>query len=370
MAYPFNGYTIVLDVGHGNKTFPPSKGVYKDGKGYAEHDFNSKLAVAVQELLEFNGFKTIMYQKPFSSEVSLVKRTNHYNRLDIDLVWSIHANAGNKTADGRCAFYWHTNSSTRKLAQMFAEEVKNAGYNTHGDGTHASMVGSWTNMHIIRESKADAILTENGFMTNDLPGINDDFELVFGSKQDEYIYDMARVHAKSISRHFGLKFRDFEDEPKVSPAPNTKTKPSQVKSQKYYRVRSSWKNAKSQKGAFLKLSGAKDVADKHGYNVYDWNGKSVYVGNSKPKGRTKVILPNATYWVKSPLFSGSGVRAVQEALASVYFYPDKGAKNNGIDGYYGVKTADAVKRFQSVHGLKTDGDYGPATRAKLLQVMK
>lgn len=92
---------------------------------------------------------------------------------------------------------------------------------------------------------------------------------------------------------------------------------------------------------------------------------------SKPKAKSKSIsLPNATYWVKNPLFNGSGVRAVQEALASVYFYPEKGAKNNGIDGYYGAKTADAVRRFQSVNGLKADGDYGPATRAKLLQVMK
>ncbi|QGX65945.1 hypothetical protein GPA07_11020 [Bacillus sp. ms-22] len=37
---------------------------------------------------------------------------------------------------------------------------------------------------------------------------------------------------------------------------------------------------------------------------------------------------------------------MQEALAAVYFYPDKGAKNNGIDGYYSPKTENAVKRFQ------------------------
>ncbi|OEI74332.1 hypothetical protein BG616_08940 [Bacillus subtilis] len=31
--------------------------------------------------------------------------------------------------------------------------------------------------------------------------------------------------------------------------------------------------------------------------------------------------------------------------------PDKGAKNNGIDGVYGPKTANTVKWFQSVCGL-------------------
>ena len=85
---------------------------------------------------------------------------------------------------------------------------------------------------------------------------------------------------------------------------------------------------------------------------------------AKPAAK-KYPLPDATYWVKKPLFSGTGVRQVQEALASIYFYPEKGAKNNGVDGYYGAKTADAVKRFQSVNGLKADGKYGPATKKVL-----
>lgn len=85
---------------------------------------------------------------------------------------------------------------------------------------------------------------------------------------------------------------------------------------------------------------------------------------AKPAAK-KYPLPDTTYWVKKPVFSGTGVRQVQEALASIYFYPEKGAKNNGVDGYYGAKTADAVKRFQSVNGLKADGDYGPATKKVL-----
>lgn len=55
---------------------------------------------------------------------------------------------------------------------------------------------------------------------------------------------------------------------------------------------------------------------------------------------------------------------------AVYFYPDKGAKNNGIDGYYGPKTANAVKRFQLMHGLAADGIYGPKTKAKLEKLLK
>lgn len=67
---------------------------------------------------------------------------------------------------------------------------------------------------------------------------------------------------------------------------------------------------------------------------------------------------------------GTAVRHIQEALAALYFYPDKGAKNNGIDGFYGPKTADAVKRFQLMNGLGADGIYGPKTKAKLELLLK
>ncbi|WP_144666558.1 peptidoglycan-binding protein [Bacillus altitudinis] len=68
---------------------------------------------------------------------------------------------------------------------------------------------------------------------------------------------------------------------------------------------------------------------------------------------------------------GSAVTQLQNALAAVYFYPDKGAKNNGIDGIYGPKTANAVKRFQSTQaGIANDGIYGSATRTKLVAALK
>src|SRR5690625_3180787 len=89
---------------------------------------------------------------------------------------------------------------------------------------------------------------------------------------------------------------------------------------------------------------------------------------SKPKTSSK--LPNATYRARKPYPSGSGVRKVQQAFASVYYYRDKSAKNNGIDGSYGPKTANAVKRYQGMHGLTADGIYGPATRKSLLKNMK
>ncbi|ATH94553.1 MULTISPECIES: N-acetylmuramoyl-L-alanine amidase [Bacillus] len=92
--------------------------------------------------------------------------------------------------------------------------------------------------------------------------------------------------------------------------------------------------------------------------------------SSKKQTSKKYTLPSGIYKVKSPLMKGTAVRQIQEALATLYFYPDKKAKNHGIDGYYGPKTANAVKRFQLMHGLSADGIYGPKTKAKIEALLK
>lgn len=47
--------------------------------------------------------------------------------------------------------------------------------------------------------------------------------------------------------------------------------------EKYYRVRKTWADAKSQLGAYKVLQNAKDCVDKNpGYTAYDWDGNAVY----------------------------------------------------------------------------------------------
>ncbi|MCY8488743.1 N-acetylmuramoyl-L-alanine amidase [Bacillus atrophaeus] len=93
-------------------------------------------------------------------------------------------------------------------------------------------------------------------------------------------------------------------------------------------------------------------------------------GLSSSSKKSSSTLPSGIYKVKSPLMKGAAVKQIQKALAALYFYPDKGAKNNGIDGVYGPKTANAVKRFQMMHGLSADGIYGPKTKAKIETLLK
>jgi N-acetylmuramoyl-L-alanine amidase len=194
--------SVGLDIGHGANTFPPSKGVYLAGKGYPEHSFNSQLGIALEKELERHGIKVHKIQEPFSNDVPLTTRTNFYNARNVDLVWSLHANySGNKDVEGVCSFYWHDHKESERAARLFVDEVKKAGFKTHGNGLHASMTGSWTNLHIVRETKMTAVLTENGFMSNP-----NDFKRLFQDKS--YIEKMAVVHAKAICRFFNIKYKE------------------------------------------------------------------------------------------------------------------------------------------------------------------
>lgn len=57
--------------------------------------------------------------------------------------------------------------------------------------------------------------------------------------------------------------------------------------------------------------------------------------------------------------TGQEVRNIQTRLKSWGYY------DYSIDGIYGWRTANAVKRFQSKHGLMPDGVAGPATLEKI-----
>src|SRR5690625_3588711 len=352
--------TIAIDIGHGSNTFPPSKGVTRGGKGYAEHTFNSKLAVELDKRLRSIGFKTILYQKPFSKDIPLTQRTNYYNAQKVDLVFSIHANAnGNPKVNGRCVFYWGTSAQSKKLAEIIVANIKKAGYTTHGNGLHAGVRGSWTNLHINRETNMPAVLVENGFMTGDK-----DFDLIFGNKQDQYIKDMAKVHVDSISEYFGVK----SDAATKTDAPSEPSTPTT--SDNLYRVRKAWSDAKTQLGAFKSLANARALANKNaGYNVYDSAGKKVASGKSaaKPKAEAKSNITVDGKWGKDT------TRALQKALGTaVDGIISRQPRNSVTTALYGGTISfgsgngsPMVSALQRKIGAKADGKLGTETVRKL-----
>ena len=70
---------------------------------------------------------------------------------------------------------------------------------------------------------------------------------------------------------------------KVNSKLTSEVKPVAPIDKRYYRVRLSWADGKSQIGAYTNLDNAKKVC-KTGYSVYDWNGNEVY--SNKPNNTT------------------------------------------------------------------------------------
>lgn len=67
-------------------------------------------------------------------------------------------------------------------------------------------------------------------------------------------------------------------------------KETAAETEKWYRVRKTWADAKSQKGAYKVLKNAKACADKNeGYSVYEWNGNVVYAPSKSSEPEQKRV---------------------------------------------------------------------------------
>ncbi|MFR8035331.1 MAG: N-acetylmuramoyl-L-alanine amidase [Lachnospiraceae bacterium] len=94
----------------------------------------------------------------------------------------------------------------------------------------------------------------------------------------------------------------------------------------WYRVRKSWADAKSQKGAFKMLANAKKCADENpGYSVYDESGKAVYSSQGSGNGISSYLVqvsitdlnirkgPGTNYG-KTGKYTGKGVFTIVEEV--------------------------------------------------------
>lgn len=122
----------------------------------------------------------------------------------------------------------------------------------------------------------------------------------------DYLYNLHGQIAKEVNAQLGLG--------SSKPVTSKKT---------LYRVRKSWKDAKSQKGAFNDLSNAKKCADKNiGYSVFDENGKAVYtskVTNSTSSFKVQISISDlnirkgpGTNYATTGKFTGKGVFTIVE----------------------------------------------------------
>lgn len=201
---------VVFDIGHGSDTWPPSKGVeLPGGDFFAEHTFNSEVALMARDLAEFNGFEVILSQPPFSPEVSLSERVaainDHHAHDPVLCLLSFHANASNDSdASGHGVFHWYTSSNGKKLAEIWdtnaVEELHNGRW---GSGVWKCIPETWSNYYIVRYTAMPAILLEHFFYTN--------FNELRVCDTEDYKKACAITAVKTICEYAGVEYIHPDD---------------------------------------------------------------------------------------------------------------------------------------------------------------
>lgn len=175
---------IFIDPGHGGAD-PGATGF-----GLVEKNLTLQIAKEIDRILndEYDGVVTKM-SRTGDQTVSLSERTNAANRWNADFYLSIHINAGGGTGF-ESYIYPSVPQRTKKYQQDIHNEIlrfidlKNRGLKT-------------ANFHVLRETKMDALLTENGFIDN----MNDAQKL----KSKDFLHKIAQGHVAGIAKAFNLK---------------------------------------------------------------------------------------------------------------------------------------------------------------------
>lgn len=138
--------------------------------------------------------------------------------------------------------------------------------------------------------------------------------------------------------------------------------PSNIPAQdKLYRVRKSWNDVASQIGAYKALDSAKAIC-KEGYFVFDNDGKVVY-----PIVEEKSTITYCNPAVRTLRKGDKGEAVV--ALQTLLIKAGYSVGSYGADGDYGTASDAAVKKFQSEHGLTSDGVCGKDTWSALIKAL-
>jgi len=201
----------------------------------------------VRRLLKEAGHNAINCTVDYANSVieSLSKIMDQANRQDLDWFIAIHFNAGG--GEGVEAYTYE--GRQYQDAIDVCKNITNLGFKNRG-------VKDGKGLYVIRKTTAKSILIEVCFVDTD--------------DANHYLQLGYKAIAKAIVEALiGV----IKATPVIIPPVATPVKVSEIA----YRVRKSWADAASQKGAFNNLDNAKDcVTVNPGYKVYNNSGVQVY----------------------------------------------------------------------------------------------
>lgn len=330
---------LIIDPGHG--------GI--DPGGGSNHLWKEKDKVLEISLYQYKRFKelgiNVALTRNNDKYIDSTPRTNIVKSSGAKYCISNHINAGG----GEGAETIHSIHSNGRFATLILDELVKEGAKRRRVFTRKNSSGSdWYFMHRMTGS-VETVIIEYGFADNknDTEKIKNDWK------------DYAEAVVKAFCKYIGHKYT-VSGLKTVKPK-TTKTKSStttKARAANLYRVRKSWKDVKSQKGAYTVLQFAEATADANkGYKVYDKNGKVVYNPHKSNNSKLKVD----GYW------GVATTKELQRVLGTtVDGIISRQYKNATTDSLfckvtYGKGGSMVIKALQKKIGVKQDGYLGPAT---------
>ncbi|WP_288910820.1 N-acetylmuramoyl-L-alanine amidase, partial [uncultured Thomasclavelia sp.] len=183
---------IAIDAGHGRYTAGKRCSKKYDSNETREWVLNSRVASYVQNLLKEYGVSTIRLDDITGAvDISLGNRCKTANSQNVDLVVSIHHNAGG--GNGLETFVYNGSKLPQRTIDI-AQTIHNACIESTGQRNRTL---KRMNLAICRDTDMDALLVEGGFMDNaeDTPRI----------LTDEFAQKYARGIVNGIVKYYGLK---------------------------------------------------------------------------------------------------------------------------------------------------------------------
>ncbi len=189
---------ICLDYGHGGSD---PGAVYKDR---CEKDDVLRIGLAVSKTLRSHGV-LVDETRATDKTMSLKERSDMENKKIYDYFISIHRNAFKpEAAQGVETFTYNNQTAKAKsLADKIQSELVAIGFRHRGVKK--------ANFHVLRETKAPAVLVEIGFIDN-----SKDNQL-FDNKFDEIVSGIS----KAIILQLGVEYNLSQSNPPPAPTPPT-----------------------------------------------------------------------------------------------------------------------------------------------------
>lgn len=186
---------VWIDAGHGGK----DPGAV--GNGLQEKDIALSVSIDIKRKLE-SSYEDVQVMLSRSTDVflELAERTNAANKAGADILVSVHCNSGGGA--GGYESYRYTTAMAASLAlqsTIHAETMTSLlpfGVTDRGKKVK--------NLHMLRESKMPAILTENLFIDN----VSDAGKL----KDPKVIEAIVNGHVSGISKYLGLKKKEAQEQ--------------------------------------------------------------------------------------------------------------------------------------------------------------